>query len=681
MSNTYTGTGGASGLEVRTIDLATDLFGIDIIEVSNGTLTVGASPNIARITTGGGGGGGGVTNIAFGTTGLTPAALTSGNVTVAGTLVAANGGTSFNTYATGDVIYASAANTLAKLAAGADGEVLTLAAGVPSWAASTGGIGGTIAAGQVAFGTAADTIGGSGNLIWNNTGGSERLTITSGSAGECLRIVSTAAAASAPDMSLVRDATYSAGLDLGVILFKGENDAAAEFTYAYIVADAKDGTAGSEKGQLDFRIRGTNDTAAGNTYPLRLNDTGAIFNTTGTAEMDVRWNSGTVTNAMLLNAGADTANFGVKTFVTQSTALTNTATYPVRITHETSGTPAVGLGVGLEFESEAPAQAGTNYVGSIIESVSTAGTTAGNTRYDLVLKNYNGAAASEVARFTSTGGFNTTTSIAGGTTVGIDPGAGGTVTVGGTGGVTTTNGPITAVGAAGAISAATTVTGGTGVTATTGNVSATAGAVTAGTSVSATTTVTGGTGVIATTGNVAATAGAVTAGTSVSATTTVSAGGTVTGGTGLIATTGDCEVTDGNVSVGGDGSGASGNVSARVGFSSQIAGQIYGSPIAGGANLALVSANAYGAVTELLADTYVLGPYGGIVEEIPGAGATATFLCLNANVTVSVDGADVTSVSGGGAVGTSFTCPQFESFTIYCTAPNRFFVFGNVTVL
>ena len=648
MSNTYTGTGGASGLEVRTFDLATDLFGIDIIEVSNGTLAVGSSPNIARITIGGGGGGG-VTNIAFGTTGLTPAALTSGNVTVAGTLVAANGGTSFSTYATGDVIYASAANTLAKLAAGADGEVLTLAAGVPSWAASTGGIGGTIAAGQVAFGTAADTIGGSGNLIWNNTGGSERLTITSGSAGECLRIVSTAAAASAPDMSLVRDATYSAGLDLGVILFKGENDAAAEFTYAYIVADAKDGTAGSEKGQLDFRIRGTNDTAAGNTYPLRLNDTGAIFNTTGTAEMDVRWNSGTVTNAMLLNAGADTANFGVKTFVTQSTALTNTATYPVRITHETSGTPAVGLGVGLEFESEAPAQAGTNYVGSIIESVSTAGTTAGNTRYDLVLKNYNGAAASEVARFTSTGGFNTTTSIAGGTTVGIDPGAGGTVTVGGTGGVTTTNGPITAVGAAGAVSAATTVTGGTGVTATTGNVSATAGAVTAGTSVSATTT--------------------------------VSAGGTVTGGTGLIAASGDCEVTDGNVSVGGDGSGASGNVSARVGFSSQIAGQIYGSPIAGGANLALVSANGYGAVTELLADTYVLGPYGGIVEEIPGAGATATFLCLNANVTVSVDGADVTSVSGGGAVGTSFTCPQFESFTIYCTAPNRFFVFGNVTVL
>ncbi len=645
MSNTYTGTGGASGLEVRTFDLATDLFGIDIIEVSNGTLTVGSSPNIARITIGGGGGGGSVTSVATTLSGITVNDPT-GAAEIVGTLGATSGGTSFNTYATGDVIYASAANTLSKLAAGADGEVLTLAAGVPSWLASTGGIGGTIAAGQVAFGTAADTIGGSGNLIWNNTGGSERLTITSGSAGECLRIVSTAAATSAPDMSLVRDAAYSAGLDLGVILFKGENSAAAEFTYAYIVADAKDGTAGAEKGQLDFRIRGTNDGAVGNAYPLRLNDTGAIFNTTGTAEMDVKWNSGTVTNAMLLNAGADTANFGVKTFVTQSTALTNTATYPVRITHETSGTPAIGLGVGLEFESEAPAQAGTNYVGSIIESVSTAGTTAGNTLYDLVLKNYNGAAASEVARFTSTGGFNTTTSIAGGTTVGIDPDAGGTVTVGGTGGVTTTNGPITAVGATGAISAAQTVTGGTGVTATTGNVSATAGAVLAGTSVNATTNVT--------------------------------AGQTVTGGTGVTATIGDILAVDGNISADDPLGGGNGNIIATAGYTSQIAGQRLNGAVASNSDLADPQSSVYGAVQPLAGDTYTLGPYAGGV--VPAAGATATFLCTGAAVTCSVDGA-VASVTGGGAAGTGFTCPQNESFTIYCLDPSAFFIFGNVTVL
>jgi hypothetical protein len=55
---------------------------------------------------------------------------------VSGTLPAANGGTSFSTYATGDLIYASAANTLAKRSIGSTGDVLTVSAGgVPTWAA------------------------------------------------------------------------------------------------------------------------------------------------------------------------------------------------------------------------------------------------------------------------------------------------------------------------------------------------------------------------------------------------------------------------------------------------------------------------------------------------------------------------------------------------------------------
>jgi hypothetical protein len=40
---------------------------------------------------------------------------------------------------TGDILYSSAANTLARLGAGSNGDVLTLAAGVPSWAAASGG--------------------------------------------------------------------------------------------------------------------------------------------------------------------------------------------------------------------------------------------------------------------------------------------------------------------------------------------------------------------------------------------------------------------------------------------------------------------------------------------------------------------------------------------------------------
>ncbi len=47
------------------------------------------------------------------------------------------GGTNQTTYATGDILYASGANTLAKRAIGATGDVLTVAGGVPTWAAPT----------------------------------------------------------------------------------------------------------------------------------------------------------------------------------------------------------------------------------------------------------------------------------------------------------------------------------------------------------------------------------------------------------------------------------------------------------------------------------------------------------------------------------------------------------------
>jgi len=56
-----------------------------------------------------------------------------------GTIGSAYGGTGFSTYATGDLIYASATNTLSKLTAGTNGHVLTLSSGVPTWAAAGGG--------------------------------------------------------------------------------------------------------------------------------------------------------------------------------------------------------------------------------------------------------------------------------------------------------------------------------------------------------------------------------------------------------------------------------------------------------------------------------------------------------------------------------------------------------------
>jgi len=78
-----------------------------------------------------------VTTFQTSLSGLTPSTATSGAVTLAGTLGATSGGTGLTSYTTGDIIYSSATNTLAKLPAGTNGQILTLASGIPSWATST----------------------------------------------------------------------------------------------------------------------------------------------------------------------------------------------------------------------------------------------------------------------------------------------------------------------------------------------------------------------------------------------------------------------------------------------------------------------------------------------------------------------------------------------------------------
>ena len=55
---------------------------------------------------------------------------------------AVEGATGQNSYATGDILYASSSTALSKLAVGSNTEVLTLAGGLPSWAAPASGGGG-----------------------------------------------------------------------------------------------------------------------------------------------------------------------------------------------------------------------------------------------------------------------------------------------------------------------------------------------------------------------------------------------------------------------------------------------------------------------------------------------------------------------------------------------------------
>ena len=132
-----------------------------ILNVANGGTgnSSGQASSVANLATFNSAGSGGTSpvtyngssavTISYNTIGASPLAGSSSLTTVGtigtgtwqgSTIGAIYGGTGFSTYATGDLIYASATNTLSKLSAGTNGYVLTLAGGVPTWASSTGGV-------------------------------------------------------------------------------------------------------------------------------------------------------------------------------------------------------------------------------------------------------------------------------------------------------------------------------------------------------------------------------------------------------------------------------------------------------------------------------------------------------------------------------------------------------------
>jgi hypothetical protein len=117
-----------------------------------------------------------LTTISFGSTGLTPSTATGGAVTVAGTLVAGNGGTGQSSYNGGDILYASGSTTLARLGIGTNGQIITSNGTVPQWSSTS----------SISVGTATNLAGGSAGSVPYQSGASTTTFLSIGTANQVL---------------------------------------------------------------------------------------------------------------------------------------------------------------------------------------------------------------------------------------------------------------------------------------------------------------------------------------------------------------------------------------------------------------------------------------------------------------------------------------------------------------
>ena len=126
----------ANGITISggNVQLASSVAG-NGLSYASGVLTVGGTAN--RITSSG-------TSIDIASTYVGQTSITTlgtvGTGTWNGTAISATyGGTGITSYAAGDILYASATNTLSKLAKATDGQVLMLSGGLPTWSDIDGG--------------------------------------------------------------------------------------------------------------------------------------------------------------------------------------------------------------------------------------------------------------------------------------------------------------------------------------------------------------------------------------------------------------------------------------------------------------------------------------------------------------------------------------------------------------
>lgn len=258
-----------------------------------------------------------VASISFGSTGLTPATATTGAVTVAGTLIAANGGTGYASYAVGDILFAGTTTTFSKLADVATGNALI-----------SGGVGVAPSYGKIGLTTHV-----SGVLPIANGGTNSTATATAGGIGYG---TGTAHA-------------YSAAGTVGQILISGGTGAPTWSTVSSsLVSSFSAGTTGFTPSTATtgaITLAGVLSIANGGTNSTATPTAGGIGYGTGTAHA---YTAAGTSNQVLISNGAgvptwsNLSSVGVSTFSGGTTGLTPATATAGAIT--LAGTLAVANG-------------------------------------------------------------------------------------------------------------------------------------------------------------------------------------------------------------------------------------------------------------------------------------------------------------------------------------------------
>ena len=162
---------------------------------------------------------------------------------------------------------------------------------------------------QIGYGDASNLLTGSTNLLYDDTVGSELVTIKGSGTSDLLKLESTDTSSSAaPDLVLYRGAPGAASDFLGNIIFRGQNNAGTDEDYAFIqsfIQDADPATAEGTAGMMLFKV--VYDSS--NKEVVRFNKAGIQANVNNESVFDFRFD-GTLDNLIFADSSGNNVGIG-----------------------------------------------------------------------------------------------------------------------------------------------------------------------------------------------------------------------------------------------------------------------------------------------------------------------------------------------------------------------------------